>query len=53
MSGSGFIRGAAISQRRMFELLWNSLHDRPGQRWEDNPWVCAVSFSVEHRNIDQ
>ncbi|USA40259.1 hypothetical protein NCF86_03635 [Pelagerythrobacter marinus] len=48
-----FIRGAAISQRRMFELLWNSLHDRPGQRWEDNPWVVAVSFDVKHGNIDR
>ncbi|WPZ05618.1 hypothetical protein [Pelagerythrobacter marinus] len=48
-----FIRGAAISQRRMFELLWNSLHDRPGQRWEDNPWVVAVRFDVKHGNIDR
>lgn len=36
-----------------FESLWNSLHTKPGERWEDNPFVVAVSFSVEHRNIDR
>ena len=22
-----------------FSELWNSLHPKPGERWEDNPWV--------------
>lgn len=35
-----------------FRLLWNSLHDKPHERWDDNPWVCCVSFSVNHGNID-
>jgi len=39
--------------RTAFEALWNSLHTKPGERWEDNPWIVAVTFSVEHRNIDR
>ena len=33
--------------------LWNSLHTAPGERWEDNPWIVAVSFDVHHGNIDE
>jgi hypothetical protein len=36
--------------------LWDSLNDkpeRPGCAWRDNPWVVAVSFTVERRNIDE
>lgn len=33
--------------------LWESLHNKPDQRWADNPWVIATSFTVELRNIDQ
>lgn len=33
-----------------FEALWNSLHG-PGA-WATNPWVVAVSFTVQHGNID-
>lgn len=36
-----------------FESLWNSLHTKPGERWEDNPWIVAVSFTVHHGNIDR
>ncbi|GFE73490.1 hypothetical protein [Novosphingobium sp. TCA1] len=32
--------------------LWDSLHTTEGQRWQDNPWVVAVSFDVHHGNID-
>lgn len=32
--------------------LWNSLHTKPGTRWEDNPWVVAVSFDVHEGNVD-
>ncbi|CDO37633.1 hypothetical protein [Novosphingobium sp. KN65.2] len=38
--------------RRSFEELWNSLHTTEGERWDDNPWIVAVSFDVHHRNID-
>ncbi len=28
-----------------FAHLWNSIHDEPGTRWEDSPWVFAYQFS--------
>ena len=27
-----------------FQRLWQSINTKPGVRWEDNPWVAAVSF---------
>lgn len=33
-----------------FRALWNSLHG-PGA-WEANPWVAAITFDVQHCNID-
>ncbi len=39
--------------RNSFRLLWNSLHTKPGERWEDNPWVVAVTFDVYRDNIDR
>ena len=38
--------------QQCYQFLWNSLHDKPGERWEDNPWVVATSFAVAQRNID-
>jgi hypothetical protein len=35
---------------RYFRELWESLHD-PGS-WAENPWVCALTFTVAQRNID-
>lgn len=35
-----------------FARLWASLHIKPGERWQDNPWVVAVSFNVHRGNID-
>lgn len=35
-----------------FHDLWNNLHNKPGDRWEDNPWIYALTFTVEKRNID-
>lgn len=32
--------------------LWNGLHKKPGERWEDNPDVIALTFTVDQRNID-
>lgn len=37
--------------RLAFSVLWDSLHDDPNG-WDGNPFVIALSFSVEHRNID-
>lgn len=44
---------AGRNYRDGFAILWNSLHTKPGTTWSDNPWVVAVTFDVEHRNIDQ
>jgi hypothetical protein len=33
-----------------FRDLWNSLHGPDA--WDANPWVVAVTFTVDHRNID-
>ena len=38
---------------RSYSSLWDELHTEPGTRWEDNPWVCAVSFAVHHGNVDE
>lgn len=34
-----------------FTILWNSLHG-PGA-WAANPWIVALTFTVQHGNIDQ
>lgn len=39
-------------QRRYLDL-WQSLHDKLGQRWEDNPEVLVLTFRVERGNIDR
>lgn len=36
--------------REWFAELWDSLHGQGA--WDENPWVCAISFTVHHCNID-
>ena len=36
--------------REAFAHLWNILHGPDA--WAENPWVAAITFSVERRNID-
>lgn len=36
--------------RGIFRDLWNSLHGPDA--WDSNPWVVALTFTVEKRNID-
>lgn len=31
--------------RDAFKSLWGSLHDKPGERWDDNPEVVRVGFT--------
>jgi hypothetical protein len=33
--------------------LWDQLNGARGYGWDANPWVVAVTFTVERRNIDQ
>lgn len=36
-----------------FRELWDSINGkREGASWNDNPWVVALSFCVERKNID-
>lgn len=34
-----------------FRSLWEDLHGP--EAWERNPWVCALTFTVQRGNIDQ
>jgi len=34
-----------------FRDIWNSLHGLDA--WDQNPWVCALTFTVHRCNIDQ
>ena len=37
-------------RRRNFAELWNSLHGPDA--WDANPFVVALTFEIQHRNID-
>lgn len=37
--------------RSAYAALWNSING--ADAWEANPWVVAVTFTVEQRNIDR
>lgn len=47
--GKGFIGWDCA--RDWYADLWNSLHGPDA--WDANPWIVAVSFTVQHGNIDQ
>lgn len=38
--------------RGCFQCLWDSINVSRGFGWESNPWVVAISFSVQRSNID-
>ena len=41
----GAIRHTACSALRVgFAATWDDLNDKPGARWDDNPWVAAIRF---------
>lgn len=41
-----------VNPQQCYHLLWDTLHTKPGERWDDNPWIVAVTFDVDLRNID-
>lgn len=43
---------SAVSAVDAYANLWDDLNEARGFGWETNPWVVAVSFTVERRNID-
>ncbi len=52
--GAAFVKLADAqtysTPRGCYHALWNSLHGPDA--WATNPWVVAVSFTVQHGNID-
>ena len=47
ISGQG-VDGPVKTHRTGFVGIWNKINGN----WLDNPWVVAITFVVEHRNID-
>lgn len=42
-----------LSPQASFRKLWNTINgQRPGAAWANNPWIVALTFTVETRNID-
>tara|TARA_B100000678_G_scaffold52886_1_gene42298 strand:- start:164 stop:682 length:519 start_codon:yes stop_codon:yes gene_type:complete len=48
----GWSESEAFLPATWFRNLWDSLHDKRGERWMDNPLVVALTFRVEHGNVD-
>ena len=38
--------------RAAFGAFWNLLNEARGYGWDANPWVAAVTFTVERANVD-
>lgn len=49
----GITRVESEAPWRTFKHLWESLHTKPGNRWEDNPEIVALTYSVHKANIDR
>jgi len=37
---------------RAFAALWDHLHDKPGERWAENPEVAVIRFACMQRGVD-
>ena len=42
----------SMSAQKRFREIWDSLNAKRGYGWDANPWVVALTFAVERRNID-
>lgn len=51
MLAEGVRRAAGNLPGDAWRQLWNGLHDKDGERWADDPWLVALTFTVE-RNAD-
>jgi len=51
-AGLVVIDGMAHTARAAFRRLWDSINAKRGHGWDANPWVCALTFTVHHGNID-
>lgn len=41
-----------VDPRDAYRRLWQALHPKEGERWQDNPEVLVLSFNTILRNID-
>lgn len=46
---AGLCHSSAITP---YAKLWDSINAADGIRWEDNPWVWALTFTVHESNVD-
>jgi len=46
------IEASCGDPRRAFAALWDELHDKPGERWVDNPEVVAIRFACARAAVD-
>ena len=46
------LEAAGGDPRRAFSFLWDEQHDKPGERWADNPEVVAIRFACVRQGID-
>ena len=37
--------------RQIYAELWDTIHIKPGERWEDNPEIVALSFEIYQCNV--
>ncbi|WP_296222694.1 hypothetical protein [uncultured Sphingomonas sp.] len=51
--GVTLIEESIEDPRMAFMWLWDSLNASRGFGWDANPWVCALTFTVQPQNIDQ
>lgn len=51
MLAEGVRRAAGDLPGDAWRQLWDGLHDKDGERWADDPWLVALTFTVE-RNPD-
>lgn len=46
------LEAAGGSPRDAFSVLWDELHEKPGERWSENPEVVAIRFACIRRGVD-
>lgn len=44
--------GGRTAAQCAYAELWDSLHNKPDERWADNPEIVALTFRVHRCNID-
>lgn len=45
--------GALPTAKDAYRVLWDSINADRGFSWDANPWIVAITFTVERRNIDE